>query len=250
MTHLALHRRRAPRPAGRYALGALLAFIALNAFAGGYYGLAGAENVPREWLEGTPFEDYFFPSLILFVVVGGSCLAAAVAVFVGSRLHRAAAFGAAAVLLIWLTVETLMLGYVSWMQPATFAGALVVALLAWFLPDVGARVGGWLRRAVGYSWFAAMVGGWAAFFILMAASQPTLVELHDRVRGLPLLVEGLVWLVFFPYTLGLAIWDSSWPEGVRFALVTCCALGWSLAFYPWRKKVSDSDEDARREVAP
>jgi hypothetical protein len=34
----------------RLALGLLLAFGALNAFAGGYYGLSGARGVPTEWL--------------------------------------------------------------------------------------------------------------------------------------------------------------------------------------------------------
>ena len=56
----------------RYTLGVLLAFGALNAFGGGYYGMQGAEGVPLEWLEGSPFKDYFLPGLILFAVVGGS----------------------------------------------------------------------------------------------------------------------------------------------------------------------------------
>lgn len=44
---------KAQRPAIRYPLGGLLAFGALNAFGGGYYGLAGAPGVPTEWLEGS-----------------------------------------------------------------------------------------------------------------------------------------------------------------------------------------------------
>src|SRR6185503_7859661 len=39
----------------RGVLGGLLAFGALNAFAGGLYGMSGAPDVPREWLEGSPF---------------------------------------------------------------------------------------------------------------------------------------------------------------------------------------------------
>jgi hypothetical protein len=56
----------------RYVLGSLLAFGALNAFAGGYYGMSGAEDVPKEWLEGSPFDNYFIPGFVLFIVVGGS----------------------------------------------------------------------------------------------------------------------------------------------------------------------------------
>ena len=81
--------REAHRTAIRYSLGGLLAFGALNAFGGGYYGLAGAAGVPTEWLKGSPFPDYFVPSLILLVVVGGSFLVAAIAVF-GSPANRSA----------------------------------------------------------------------------------------------------------------------------------------------------------------
>ena len=42
------------------ALGNLLLFLALNAFGGGYYGMAGAKDVPVEWLEGSPFNNFFF----------------------------------------------------------------------------------------------------------------------------------------------------------------------------------------------
>lgn len=75
-----------PSPLVRYLLGSLLAFGAINAFGGGYYGLSGAEGVPVEWLEGSPFRSYFVPSVVLFVVVGGSFLFAAIAVFSNSRL--------------------------------------------------------------------------------------------------------------------------------------------------------------------
>jgi len=71
----------------RYSLGGLLAFGALNALGGGYYGLTGAVGVPTEWLEGSPFAYYFVPSLILLVVVGGSFAVAAIAVF--ARLRAA-----------------------------------------------------------------------------------------------------------------------------------------------------------------
>jgi hypothetical protein len=232
------------RPAIRYLLGSLLAFGALNAFGGGYYGLAGAEGVPREWLEGTAFMDYFYPSLILLVVVGGTCLLAATAVFARLRLDRVAAVAAAVVLLVWLEAEFLMLGYVSWMQPATAAGTFVLLVLAWLLPSHTAHSPDWPRRAVGFAWFTAMVAGWVGFYVLIAAAEPRLSELHDRVQGLPIVLEGLVWLAFFPYTLGLTIWDSSWPEWLRFGVVSCCAIGWSLAFYPWRHGSSSPQPSA------
>ena len=118
----------------RYSLGSLLAFIALNAFGGGYYGLSGAKGIPTEWLEGSPFRDYFVPSLILFVVVGGLSLFAAIAVFKRFRTARATASTAGIFVLVWLAVETVIIGYVSWMQPTTAAAAVLVLLLTWLLP--------------------------------------------------------------------------------------------------------------------
>ena len=122
----------------RYALGLLLAFGALNAFAGGYYGLSGAPGVPLEWLAGSPFEDYFVPSVILFVVVGGTLGFAALAALAGFRAARRSAFIAGTIVLGWIIVQVAIIGYVSWMQPATFIGGLAVLMLAWQLPPVEA----------------------------------------------------------------------------------------------------------------
>lgn len=123
-----------PKAALRYILGALLGFAALNAFAGGCYGLAGAKGIPTAWLHGSPFRDYFVPSVVLVVLVGGSFLVATVAVFARWRHDRMFAIGATAVLLAWLAVEVAIIGYVSWMQPATASGGLLALVLAWQLP--------------------------------------------------------------------------------------------------------------------
>jgi hypothetical protein len=67
--------------------------------------MSGAKGVPTEWLEGSPFRDYFIPSLILFVVVGGSILAAAIAVFARFRMVRLTAFTSGVILFGWLAVQ-------------------------------------------------------------------------------------------------------------------------------------------------
>jgi len=124
----------ASRNSVRYVLGVLLAFAALNAFGGGYYGMSGAEGVPLEWLEGSPFQNYFIPGLVLFVVVGISFLVASVAVF--SRLHfaRAASFASVLIVFIWLVIQLFIIGYVSWMQPATAILSLLILVLTFLLP--------------------------------------------------------------------------------------------------------------------
>jgi hypothetical protein len=130
MSILALRRP----PAVRWILGALLAFGALNAFAGGYYGLSGARGVPLSWLEGSIFADYSIPSLVLFVIVGGSLLAAATAVLARLALARFLAVTAGLVLVTWIAAQLFIIGYVSWMQPVTLLAGLVVLLLAELLP--------------------------------------------------------------------------------------------------------------------
>ena len=125
-----VHARPRVRPETvRYALGLLLAFAALNAFGGGYYGMAGAKGVPTEWLVGSPFGSYFIPSLFLFVVVGGSFLVAAIAVLARWSLAWVAAMAAGVVVLGWIAVQVSLIGYVSWMQPATAVAGVVILRL-------------------------------------------------------------------------------------------------------------------------
>ncbi|MHC1780661.1 MAG: hypothetical protein AB9922_10545 [Bacteroidales bacterium] len=113
----------------RIILGILLAFAALNAFGGGYYGMNGAPGVPVEWLEGTPFSDYFYPGLILFVIVGGAFLTASILNFINHSFAIKATIGSVIIVFGWLTVQLLMIGYVSWMQPTTAVYSLFVLLI-------------------------------------------------------------------------------------------------------------------------
>lgn len=114
----------------RYMLGFLLAFVALNAFGGGYYALSGAEGVPTEWLRGTPFQDYFIPGLILFGTIGVAFLFAAVVVFADLCIAVPATFSAVGLLFIWLAVQLAIIGYVSWMQPTTAIVAMIILFIA------------------------------------------------------------------------------------------------------------------------
>ena len=114
----------------RYFLGTLLAFVALNAFGGGYYGLSGAKDIPLEWLEGSPFSNYFIPSLFLLIVVGGSCLYAAATVFRNGSHTFVVSLLCGLLLIFWIIVQVFIIGYVSWMQPAVFIAGIVTLVLA------------------------------------------------------------------------------------------------------------------------
>lgn len=95
------------------------------------------------------------------------------------------------------------------------------------------------RRTRGdWIWFALMFGGWTAFVALLLFSEPTLGELRDTIRDLPLLIEGLVWLVFFPFVLAMTVWESSWDTWLRVVAISSFAVGWSVMFYPWPQRRS------------
>ena len=115
-------------------LGVLLGIVALNAFGGGYYALSGAEGVPVEWLEASPFSNYIVPGILLLVVVGGSAALGAVAVFARMRSARLAALAAGIILLVWIVVQVSIIGYVSWLQPTMAVVALLIVALAFLLP--------------------------------------------------------------------------------------------------------------------
>ena len=116
--------------ATRIVLGSLLLIISINALGGGWYGMAGAPNVPKEWLAGSPFSDYFVPALILFVFVGIHFFIGAMAVLRKNRYAVQWAYSCAAVLFTWIVLQVAIIGYVSWLQPAMAVAAVVIFLLA------------------------------------------------------------------------------------------------------------------------
>lgn len=113
----------------RYALGVLLLVVALNAFGGGFYGLSGAKDVPLEWLDGTPFNSYVIPSLVLLIVVGGSCLVSALAVFRNKPAAKRASLLSGAIILFWILAQLGIIGYTSWLQPAIGIIGVVILIL-------------------------------------------------------------------------------------------------------------------------
>jgi hypothetical protein len=117
-----------------YVLGALLLLLAVNAFGGGFYGLSGAKDVPAAWLQGSPFDSYFIPGLILIIFVGGSALLAAVLIFLKHPFARKAAMGCGIIVLGWILVQLIIIGYVSWLQPVIAIAGICILLLTGKIP--------------------------------------------------------------------------------------------------------------------
>jgi hypothetical protein len=110
-------RSRSTTPLSRFAKAsmALEVFLGVGAFAGGVALILGPRGefipLPLSALNGSPFDTYLVPGLVLFGVLGLGPLAAAVLAW---RRHRVAALAATVVgvtLFIWLAVEIAIVGY-------------------------------------------------------------------------------------------------------------------------------------------
>lgn len=115
-------------------LGAITGLVALTSFGGGLYGMAGAKGVPLEWLEFNLFQDYFIPSLILFIVIGGFSLITSIFVFRAHPYARRIAYLDGIIILIWIVFQIRIISYVSWMQPFIAIAGLSIIFLSRLIP--------------------------------------------------------------------------------------------------------------------
>lgn len=115
---MAVHLRTAPSLARqaarrsawtRIALVAVSGFSAVNAVAGGIGLLVNGLGVPREQLQGTPFDSFTVPGLLLAIVVGGSMAVAATSAWRKVSWAGIAAVVAGSVMLGWIAIESLMI---------------------------------------------------------------------------------------------------------------------------------------------
>ena len=68
---------------------------------------------------------------------------------------------------------------------------------------------------------------WIGFVIALVANPEWLDSLWNWVRGLPIVAEIIVWLVFLPIVVGLWIWTSSWPILLQL-LGAAGIVGWTV----------------------
>jgi len=112
-------------------LQALALFGAVSALMGSILGVVfNGAGVPPEYLARSPFTSYFIPGIILGLVIGGTQIAAAIALLARKAmallLSAIAGFG----MLIWIFAELAMIKQYSWLQTAYFAlGTLELILV-------------------------------------------------------------------------------------------------------------------------
>jgi ABC-type amino acid transport system permease subunit len=71
---------------------------------------------------------------------------------------------------------------------------------------------------------------WVAFGAALIFSQGSIDQAWQTIRGLPLIVQIVVWVLFLPVMIGLWVWETSWPLIVRLVLVVGVA-GWNLFMF-------------------
>ncbi|HEY8914107.1 hypothetical protein [Lacisediminihabitans sp.] len=87
-------------------------------------------GMPMSWLDGTPFDSYLWPGVILLAVVGGAQALAVLLQLRRSRFAYAAAAVAGFGMIIWIYVEVTIRPFFHWLQPTFFATGTVQVALA------------------------------------------------------------------------------------------------------------------------
>ncbi len=108
-------------------------FNGLSGLAGGF-GLIGDPSaaslgMEQAWLQGTPFNNFLIPGIILFVFNGlGNTLAAVLSIRKHPYYpHVAMFFGIG--MMIWIVSQVAFIGYKNFLQPLYFSTGLVQTLL-------------------------------------------------------------------------------------------------------------------------
>jgi hypothetical protein len=73
---------------------------------------------------------------------------------------------------------------------------------------------------------------WIGFAWALISSQGSLDAAWQWIRGLPLILQGVVWLLFLPVVAGLWIWHTDWAFVVRLMLVLGIGFWNVYLFYP------------------
>jgi hypothetical protein len=77
---------------------------------------------------------------------------------------------------------------------------------------------------------------WVSFAAALLFNPGILDGVWEGLRGLPWLVQALVWLLLLPVVAGLWIWETDWALWLRLLLVAGLAVANIVAFYPWRSQ--------------
>ncbi len=75
----------------------------------------------------------------------------------------------------------------------------------------------------GTTWFGLMVATWTVFFTLLSVSSETLADVYDWLTGLAIVWEVAMWIVLLPWAVTYVVWECSWEQWLRVAVVVLFA---------------------------
>jgi hypothetical protein len=73
---------------------------------------------------------------------------------------------------------------------------------------------------------------WAAFAAALVWSQGSLDQTWEWIRSLPVILQGVVWLLFLPVVAGLWAWETTWPLVTRLIVVAGLGVANLYVFFP------------------
>jgi hypothetical protein len=101
-------------------LGALQVFIALGALGGGILLISDPSGqtlaLPVNLLDGSPFQDFLIPGIILFTINGVGSIIGAVFSFRRARLAAGAAMALGAFLVAWIIIQLIIIRSFHWLH--------------------------------------------------------------------------------------------------------------------------------------
>ena len=125
--------KKQARPISVYLLMAALLVQGLSGVAGGiglvFDPTGGNIQIPVSWLEGSPFNSYFIPGLILLFALGLFPLIVLYGIWLRLSWSWMAALLVALALVVWIFLEILIIGYHSRPPLQLIYGLLGIAML-------------------------------------------------------------------------------------------------------------------------
>jgi hypothetical protein len=91
-----------------------------------------------------------------------------------------------------------------------------------------------MHMIINFSAFGILALLWLGFAAALLFNQAILDTVWQLFRGLPWILQGLIWLLVLPVTAGLWIWGTSWPLWLRLLLVI--GLGWVTIYMFFPRK--------------
>lgn len=87
-------------------------------------------------------------------------------------------------------------------------------------------------RIMALLWLGIMVTGWVILAVMLMTAPGTIDRFWEWSRNLPLWQQVIEWIVFLPWMVAIAIWQSDWATGLRVGAISLAAAAWIFGSWP------------------